>query len=76
MAQEDLSVTDLPRNSVAACKRYYLSQGKRITMEDFHILLMLQDDSAELKRLAKSEKWVVYDGRPTLEEYLNRTEGE
>lgn len=56
-------VTEVPRNDLAAVTAFYESRGQ-VTPEELHILYMLQDDDAELRRLVKSKKWNVVDPFP------------
>lgn len=59
-----MSIVDVPRNDVAAARRYYEAHGKRIDPDGMHMLLMLQDDPTELERVSK--RWnVVKKAAPT-----------
>lgn len=51
-----MDITEIPRNDIAACKRYYKAKGF-ITPEDGEMLAMLQDDPSELARVSK--RWKV-----------------
>jgi len=47
----------VPRNDIEAARRYYKDLRGRISAADLAILLQLQDDSTELRRIA--EHWHV-----------------
>lgn len=55
----NMPITDVPANDVAAAARFYRSRGQRITPEEMGMLLMLQDDPAELERV--SRRWNVVE---------------
>lgn len=46
------SLGDIPRNDLPACYAYYVHRGREITSNEFHILLLLQDDQSGLLRMA------------------------
>lgn len=47
-----MPITDVPRNDIDACRRYYESRGSRITPDEMSMLLQLQDRPAKLMRLS------------------------
>lgn len=51
MAKRYVSVYDLPRNDIAACRAFWAS--REISAEDWRIMLKLQDDPAELETASK-----------------------
>lgn len=54
-----MAIVDVPRNDVAAARRYYRAHGERIDPDAMHMLLMLQDDPTELERVSK--RWTVVE---------------
>jgi len=57
---EPKNVSDLPRNDVAACERFYRARGKLgIESDEAEVMLRLQDDPSELE--AKMMKWKIRD---------------
>lgn len=52
-----MPITDVPRNDIEACRRYYESRGSRITPDEMSMLLQLQDRPGKLMKL--SESWRV-----------------
>lgn len=46
-----MPITDVPRNDIEACIRYYESRGSRITPDEVSMLLQLQDRPAKLMKL-------------------------
>lgn len=54
-----MTLAEIPRNDLAACRRYYRASGESISMEEFRVMLDLQDDQGGLE--AMSESWDVSD---------------
>jgi hypothetical protein len=52
------ALTELPRNDIAAARRYYESRGE-VSPDALSILYQLQDDSTELRRVVQAEGWKV-----------------
>jgi len=46
---QEITLLDLPRNDFAAARRYYEAKGKRISAEEFRVLILLQDDPDEFE---------------------------
>ena len=48
-----MTIAGVPRNDIDAARRFYESRRRRISAADMALLLQLQDDSTELRRIAK-----------------------
>jgi len=53
------TLLDISRNDFEAARRYYEARGRRITEEEFHILVRFQDDPEEFER--RTARWYVVE---------------